>query len=73
MVGCHLRLNGHEFEQTPGDGGGQGILACCSPWGHKEPHTTERLSYNNKDSHGGRISNPFHNNNNNKLETTHFS
>ena len=34
-VGWHHRLNGHEFEQTPGDGEGQG-LACCSPWGHKE-------------------------------------
>ena len=27
---------GHEFEQTPGDGEGQGRLVCCSPWGHKE-------------------------------------
>ena len=31
MVGWHHRLNGHEFEQTPGDGEGQGSLACCSP------------------------------------------
>ena len=36
MVGCHHRLNGHEFDQTPGDGDGQGSLVCCSPWGHKE-------------------------------------
>ena len=36
MVGWHHRLNGHEFEQTPGDSEGQGSLACCSPWGHKE-------------------------------------
>ena len=36
MVGWHHRLNGHEFEQTPGDGEGQGSLACCSPWGCKE-------------------------------------
>ena len=36
MVGWHHWLNGHEFEQTPGDGEGQGSLACCSPWGHKE-------------------------------------
>ena len=36
MVGWHLRLNGCEFEQTPGDGEGQESLACCSPWGHKE-------------------------------------
>ena len=36
MVGCHHRLNGHEFEQTPGDGEGQGGMLCCSPWGHKD-------------------------------------
>ena len=44
MVGCHHRLNGHEFEQAPGDGDGEGSLACCSPWGHKELDTTERLN-----------------------------
>ena len=31
MVGCHHQLNGHEFEQSPGDSEGQGSLACCSP------------------------------------------
>ena len=36
MVGCHHRLNGHEFEQAPGDGEGEGSLACCSPWGYKK-------------------------------------
>ena len=36
MVRYHHQLNGHEFEQTPGDGEGQRSLACCSPWGHKE-------------------------------------
>ena len=36
MVGWHHQLNGHEFEQAPGDGEGQGSLVCCSPWGHKE-------------------------------------
>ena len=36
MVRWYHRLNGHEFEPTPGDGGGQGSLACCSPWGCKE-------------------------------------
>ena len=41
MVGWHPWLNGHEFEQTPGDGEGQGRLACCSPWGHKESDTTD--------------------------------
>ena len=46
MVGWHHQLNGHEFEQAPGDGEGQGILACCSPWGHKELDTTEQM--NNK-------------------------
>ena len=35
MVGWHHQLNGHEFEQTLGDGEGQGSLVCCSPWGHK--------------------------------------
>ena len=35
MVGWHHRLNGYEFEQTLGDGEGQGSLVCCSPWGHK--------------------------------------
>ena len=34
-------LNGHEFEQTPGDDEGQGSLACCSPWGCTELDTTE--------------------------------
>ena len=41
MVGCHHGLNGQEFEQAPGDGEGQGGLACCSPWGHKESDPTE--------------------------------
>ena len=36
MVGWHHLLNGHEFEQTPGDSGGQKRLACCSPWNRKE-------------------------------------
>ena len=35
MAGWHHRLNGHEFEQVPGDGEGQRSLACYSPWGHK--------------------------------------
>ena len=45
MVGWHHRLHGHEFEPALGVGGGQGSLACCSPWGHKESDTTERLNY----------------------------
>ena len=44
MVGWHHRLNGHEFEQTLGDGGGQGSLVRYSPWGHREPDTNERLN-----------------------------
>ena len=40
MVGWLHRLNGHELRQTPGDGGGQGRLACCSPWGHRETYVT---------------------------------
>ena len=44
MVGWHHRFSGHEFEQAPGVGDGQGDLACCSPWGHKKSDTTERLN-----------------------------
>ena len=44
MAGWHHQLNGHESEQTSGDGEGQGSLVCCSPWGHKEPDTTEQLN-----------------------------
>ena len=45
MVGWHHRLDGHEFEQAPGVGDGQGGLACCSPWDRKELETTERLNW----------------------------
>ena len=44
MVGWRQRLNGHEFEQTPGGGNGQGSLACCSPW-VTQLDTTERLNW----------------------------
>ena len=47
MVGLHHRLNGPEFEQVPGDGEGQGSLACCSLWGLKESDTTEGLNNSN--------------------------
>ena len=47
MVGCHHRLEGHEFEQALGIGDGQGDLACCSPWGCKESDTTQQLNNNN--------------------------
>ena len=45
MVGWHHRLNGHEFEQTPGNSEGQGSLACCGSWGRKESNTIERLNW----------------------------
>ena len=45
MAGRHHHLNGHEFEQAPGVGDGQGGLASCSPWGRKESDTTERLNW----------------------------
>ena len=38
------RLDGHEFEEALGVVDGQGGLACCSPWGHKESDTAERLN-----------------------------
>ena len=38
MIELHHRLNGHEFEQTPGDSEGQGSLACCSPWSQRVGH-----------------------------------
>ena len=40
IIGWHHRLNGHEFEQTLGDGEGPGSLVCCSPWGCKKSDTT---------------------------------
>ena len=44
MVGCHHRLNGHEFEQTLEDSEGQGSLVCCSRWGRKDSDTLEQLN-----------------------------
>ena len=41
MVGWHHQLNGHEFGQTSVDSEGQGSLACCSSWHHKESDMTE--------------------------------
>ena len=45
MVRWHHRLNEHKFEQALGVGDGQGILACCSPWGGKELDMTEWLNW----------------------------
>ena len=47
MARGHRRLNGREFEQTPGDSEGQRSLVCCSPWGRKESDSTEWLNNNN--------------------------
>ena len=45
MAGWHHWLNGHEFEWAPGVGDGQGGLACCDSWGHKESDMTEQLNW----------------------------
>ena len=45
MAGWHHGLDGRESEWTPGDGDGQGVLACCDSWGGKESDTTERLNW----------------------------
>ena len=45
MAGWHHWLVGRECEWTPGDGDGQGGLACCDSWGHKESDMTERLNW----------------------------
>ena len=50
MVGWYHRLNGHEFEQTLGDGEGQGSLTYCSPWGRKESDMTGWLNNNNNNN-----------------------
>ena len=47
IVGLYHRLDGHEFEQAPGDGEGQVSLVCCSPQGSKEQDKADRLNNNN--------------------------
>ena len=47
MVGWHHQFNEHDFEQTQGDGEGQGSLVCYSPWGGKELDMAEQLINNN--------------------------
>ena len=54
MAGWLHQLGGHEFEQAPGVGDGQGGLACCRLWGRRELGTPERR--NNKIGHGGSVS-----------------
>ena len=51
MVGWHHQLDGHECEQTAGVSEGQGSLVRCSPWGHKEPATTELQNSNSSQEH----------------------
>ena len=53
LVGQHHQLNGHESEQAPGDGEGQGTLACCRPWGCRVRHDleTEQQSHFQKKIH----------------------
>ena len=45
IVGWNHQLEGHEFEQAPGVGDGQGGLACCSPWSRKKSDMTEQLNW----------------------------
>ena len=45
MVGWHHRFNRHKLDQSPGEGEGQGGLACCDSWGRKESDMTERLNW----------------------------
>ena len=49
MSRWHHQFTGHESEQTLGDNEGQGGLACCSPWGHKDLDATEQLNNNKID------------------------
>ena len=60
MAGWHHRLNGHEFEYTPGVGDGQGGLACCSPWGHRELEMAEHLNWSEPYSRCDIICNTLH-------------
>ena len=59
MVRWHHQLDGHELEQAPIDGEGQGILACCSPWGHKESDAAEWLNWSFLQGVQERISSSF--------------
>ena len=52
-VGWHYRLNGHEFEQAPGDSEGQRSLACCTPWGPKESDNCVTEQQKHSEIHGG--------------------
>ena len=60
VVGWHHWLNGHELEQTLGDSEGDGSLACCSPWGHKDSDMTELLNSNSISCMSGKNYEPGH-------------
>lgn len=60
MVGWNHWLHEHEFEQAPGDGEGQGSLACSSPWGHKESEMTEWLNNNNNNEKINKMNSNFY-------------
>ena len=76
MVGWHHRLNRHEFEQTLGNGEGQGSLGCCSPWGHKESDTTEHLNNEGRLRESryflNRKDTPFRRNHAHRLPSPHY-
>ena len=55
LVGWHHRLDGHEFEQVPGDGDGQGSLGCGSPQGRRESDMTEQLNSRKHPACTGRL------------------
>jgi len=56
MVRWHHQLNGHEFEQTLGNGEGQGSLVHCVPWSFKESDVTEQLNNKIRDLNIGSLS-----------------
>ena len=55
LVGWRHRLDGHDFEQAPGVGDGQGGLACCGPWGRKDSDRSERLNWTEQGFPGGSV------------------
>ena len=55
MAGWYHWLNGHDSEWTPGDGDGQGGLACCDSWSHKESDTTEQLNWTELNWYDGKV------------------
>ena len=60
MVGWHYQLNRHEFDQTLGDGEGQGSLACCSPRGCKELDMTQQWNKNKTKNKKTNVSHPYY-------------